>query len=110
MNIFKGIKKAHEDQDMEALLSLYHEDCEFIRHKNGTSGTKAEFMERISRFWLAPSFDERMQRCIYENDDILVEHSVMRFPDGTRESLISVKMIENGQIIRVETGATPMRG
>ena len=68
MNIFKGIKKAHEDQDMEALLSLYHEDCEFIRHKNGTSGTKAEFMERISRFWLAPSFDERMQRCIYEKD------------------------------------------
>ena len=109
MSIFKGIKKAHEDQDMEALMSLHHDDCEFISHSNGASVRKAEFMERMSRFWLDPSFDERMQRCIYENDDIMVEHSVMRFPDGSRESLMAVNMLENGQVIRRETGATPMK-
>jgi hypothetical protein len=41
-------------------------------------------------------------------DDILVEHSVMRFKDGARESLISVKMLENGLVIRTETGASLM--
>lgn len=55
------------------------------------------------------SFTEVMLRCIYENKDILVEHSVMRFQDGSRESLISVKMIENGQVVRQETGASLMK-
>ncbi len=50
-----------------------------------------------------------MVRCIYENDDILVEHFVMRFPDGTRESVLVVNTLENGQVIRQETGATLMK-
>ena len=50
-----------------------------------------------------------MQRCIYENDDIMVEHSVMRFQDGARESVIKVKMQEDGQMIRSETGASLMK-
>ena len=82
MSIFKGIKKAHEDQDMEALLSLHHDDCEFISHSTGASVRKAEFMERMSRFWLDPSFTEVMHCCIYENNDILLEHSLLRFRDG----------------------------
>jgi hypothetical protein len=50
-----------------------------------------------------------MVRCIYENDDILVEHFVMRFPDGTWESVLVVNTLENGQVIRQETGATLMK-
>ena len=38
----------------------------------------------------------------------MVDHSVMRFPDGSRESIIRVRMIEDGKIIRMETGATQM--
>ena len=59
--------------------------------------------------WTQTNPNEIMHRCIYENDEIIVEHSVIRYQDESRESLISVKMIENGQIIRVETGATPMK-
>jgi len=55
------------------------------------------------------SFTEVMHRCIYENNDILLEHSVLRFQDGSRESLISVKMIENEQVVRQETGASLMK-
>jgi hypothetical protein len=47
-------------------------------------------------------------RCIYENDDILVEHSVMGFPDGTREAVLVVHTKKEGKIIRTETGATPL--
>ena len=45
-------------------------------------------------------------RCIYENDEIMVEHSVMDFPDGTREAVMAVHTIKDGRIIRTETGAT----
>ena len=48
----------------------------------------------------------RNSRCIYENEDVLVEHSVMDFPDGTTEAVLSVHSLENGQILRTETGAT----
>jgi hypothetical protein len=45
-------------------------------------------------------------RCIYENEDILVEHSVMDFPDGTTEAVMAVHTKKDGKIIRTETGAT----
>ena len=48
------------------------------------------------------------QRCLYENEDILVEHSVMDFPDGTREAVLHAHMLKDGKIIRTETGATPV--
>jgi hypothetical protein len=37
-----------------------------------------------------------------------VDHQVVRFPNGSRESIIRVRMIEDGKIIRMETGATTM--
>jgi hypothetical protein len=45
-------------------------------------------------------------RCIYENDEILVEHSVMDFPDGSTEAVMAVHTKKDGKIIRTETGAT----
>ena len=29
-------------------------------------------------------------RCVYENDDILVEHSFMSYPDDTREAVMMI--------------------
>jgi hypothetical protein len=51
------------------------------------------------------SFIEVICRCIYENDDILVIHSVMRFQDGAQESVIAVNMLENGQVILAKSDA-----
>ena len=48
----------------------------------------------------------RNSRCIYENEDILLEHSVMDFPDGCPEAVMAVHIISDGKIIRTETGAT----
>ena len=44
-------------------------------------------------------------RCIYENDEILVAHQVMSFPDGTREVMI-VHTIVNGKINGPKPGHT----
>ena len=45
-------------------------------------------------------------KCIYENDEILVEHNLMDFADGSRESIIAVHELKDGKIIKTETGAT----
>ena len=45
-------------------------------------------------------------RCIYENDDILVMHSIGHFSDGIKESIMAVYTLSNGKIVKTESGAT----
>ena len=45
-------------------------------------------------------------RCLYENDEAMVTHAVMSFPDGTREAVLAYNQIIDGKVIRLETGAT----
>ena len=45
-------------------------------------------------------------RCIYENEDILVMHSIGHFPDGTKEVIMAVHTLSNGKIVKTESGAT----
>jgi len=46
--------------------------------------------------------------CVYENADILVQHSFMSYPDDTKEAVMMVAMLKDGKITRMETGATPL--
>ena len=44
----------------------------------------------------------------YENDDIVVTHRFIDFPNGDKEAVLGVINLKNGKGIRMETGATPM--
>jgi hypothetical protein len=46
---------------------------------------------------------------LYENNEILVMHQMMNFPDGTSEAVMIVNNLKDGKIIRAETGATPIK-
>jgi hypothetical protein len=48
------------------------------------------------------------RRCIYENNDILVVHSIKDYPHGTREAVLAAYSLKDGKITRLETGATPL--
>ena len=53
-------------------------------------------------------FIQESSRCIYENNDILVQHAFMSYPDDSREAVMLVAMLKDGKIISMETGATPL--
>ena len=53
-------------------------------------------------------FIQESSRCVYENDEIIVSHSFMSYPDDTREAVMLVAMLKDGKIIRMETGATTL--
>ena len=53
-------------------------------------------------------FIQETSRCIYENEDILVEHSFMSYPDNTREAVMLIALKKDGKIFQMETGATPL--
>ena len=108
MKLFQALRKANEAGDHDLIMSFYHENFGFVWHQSGTTMNKTEFSAMIANMDNSGS-KAAMSRCIYENDDILVDHSVTRFPDGSRESVIRVRMIEDGKIIRLETGASLMK-
>ena len=69
---------------------------------------KAAMTDMIRRMAASGGMAVHDQRCLYENADIVVEHAVMDFPDGTREAVMAVHTLKDGKIIRTETGATPV--
>ena len=47
------------------------------------------------------------RRLIYENDDIVVSHSILDGPSG-RNAVMLVRQVKGGKFIRAETGTTPL--
>lgn len=108
MGLYEKMEAAMDAQDAEAYLGLLHDDYTFVRHKSGTTMTKADGEEMIRGMMASGQWNVTDRRCLYENDDIMVTHSKMSFPDGTREAVMSVNLLKDGKIIRTETGATPL--
>jgi hypothetical protein len=103
-----SIYQAMHSKDPDKYIGLLHDDFQFVRHQSATTMDKAAMAEMIRRMVASGGLAVHDQRCIYENGDILVEHSVMDFPDGTREAVMAVHMLKDGKIVRTETGATPL--
>ena len=92
----------------EAYADLLHDDFKFVRHATNTAMTKSEWVNVINTMMDSGKVTRSNSRCIYENDDILVSHSMVSFPDGTSEAVLVCFTISNGKITRSETGATPI--
>ena len=106
MSLYDTIAKAIDEKDAGMYTDLFHDDYEFVRHQTGTSMQREQMVEMMKMMMANEKVVIRNARCVYENDDILVEHSVMDFPDGTTEAVMSVHALRDGKIIRTETGAT----
>jgi hypothetical protein len=106
MSIYAMIDQAMRDKDADAYLNLLHDKYEFVRHQSGTRMNKAGIADLIRGMMASDAMKVGNERCIYENDEILVEHSVMDFPDGTRETVMGVHVLKDGKILRSGTGAT----
>ncbi|PPR77520.1 MAG: hypothetical protein CFH01_01501 [Alphaproteobacteria bacterium MarineAlpha2_Bin1] len=90
---------------------MLDENYVFVRHQSGQNVSKKEWILTVTDMFSAMN-DERLKwknnRCIYENDEVLVMLNIGNFPDGTKESIIVVHYLENGKIIKTESGATPL--
>ena len=62
----------------------------------------------VSGIMANEKFIQESPRCVYENDDVLVQHSFMSSPDSTREAVMLIAMIKDGKITRLDTGATSL--
>ena len=108
MSLFANIQQAMEEQNSEKWIEHYHKDFQFIRHQSSTSMNRDEIHGMIKSMFASGAVVQHDHRCIYENDDVMIEHSIMDFPDGSREAVLVVHTLKEGKIYRTETGATQL--
>lgn len=108
MSIFTQWSTGIDNRDADALIACLHDDYTFVRHQTGTQMNKAEMSAMLRSFMANQDVVVHTQRCLYENDVVLVEHSTMDFADGTSEAIIGFHEIRDGKLFRTETGATPI--
>ena len=109
MSLYEKMKAASDNRDVEAWLDCIHDDFVFVRHQTGAEMSKEEWTPMVTAMMQSDQLEIKNQRCIYENEEILVTHSMMNFPDGTSEAVMVVNKLKDGKVIRVETGATPIK-
>lgn len=108
MSLFEKYQQVMNDNDVDAYLALLHDDFTVTFHKSGKSFSKDEWASTVTGMMANDKFIQESSRCVYENDDILVEHSFMSYPDNTREAVMLVAMKKDGKIVHMETGATSL--
>jgi hypothetical protein len=105
MSILAKYETAFQSGDNELLNELIHEDCKFYPHVGGAVMTKADIMG----FAGSGAVRTEAHRILYENDEVGVDHSIAHFANGsTSEAVLVFYRFKDGQIIHVETGATPL--
>ena len=105
--LYNIMAKAKADRDIEAFNRCYHDDWEFKFHSSGRivrrgDNTDEQTLERWDTFKIENGC------CLYENEDILVTHSIVHFPNGSTDAVMMVHMKKDGLLWRTETGSTPM--
>ena len=105
--LYDRMTKTKANQDIGAFNSCYHDDWEFKFHSSGRivrrgDDTEEQTLER----W--DTFKVENDRCLYENEDILVTHSIVHFPNGSTDGVMKVHMKKDELLWRTETGSTPM--
>jgi len=105
MSIITAYNEAWEKGDTEALDALVHEDFVFNPHVGGMTMGKSDIMQFAGSGHVTSEND----RILFENDEVGVAHSIVHFAnDSDSEAVLSFMKFKDGQIISMETGATPL--
>ena len=104
MSILKRYTDAINNKDETTMNELLHDDFKFTMHKSGNSLGKAD----VIKWAMSGDINQRDTRVVYENDEVGVHHAFVTFNDGNVEAVMAVYKYDNGKIVSLETGATPM--
>ena len=100
--------KAINNKDAKSEFAFYHDDWQFKFHSSSHIMKKGE-MSIEDRQKMLESIEITEMRCLYENEDIIITHSITKFPNATLDAVMMVSMKKDGLIWRAETGSTPLK-
>ena len=105
--LYEKLMSAWKACDISSWRSCYHQDYTFVSHANGTTIAAGDMSDEMMLGMMQTTTLEK-QRCIYEDENILVEHSFATFGSGAKEAVLAVHTKKDGVIWQTETGATPI--
>ena len=106
MPLYETRLNAFNNNDIDTYLNTLHDDFVFVSHQDGTTMNRSDATEFYSMAMTKDAFAMHDSRCLYENDDVMIEHLIMSYPDNTREAVLVFNELKDGKVIRTETGAT----
>jgi len=106
MSLFNKWWDAANSLDRSKMAELLDDSFIFIRHNTGEELNKDEFIDYLMT-GIRDQVTAQGRRLIYENDQIIVSHSVLDGPMG-KNAVMLVRLVKDGKIIRQETGSTPL--
>ena len=109
MSFFEKFEAAMENRDLDAMMALMHPDWTMVMHSTGKVVQLNEWKEMFGNVIACDNFKREKVRCIYENDDIMISHSFITFPNGTTDAVMYVGILKDGKLFRSETGSTPLK-
>ena len=108
MSFFEKFEAAINNKNLDAMMELMHSDWTMVMHSTGKVLDLNDWKEMFSKIIAGDNFKRENVRCIYENDDIMVSHSIATFPNGTTDAVMYVGILKDGKLFRTETGSTPI--
>ena len=106
MSLFDKWWDAANSKNRDQMAELLHDDFLFVRHNTGEELSKDEFLDYMLTGIRDKTTSEN-RRLIYENDEMIVSHSILDGPMG-RNAVMLVRLLKDGKVIRAETGSTPL--
>ena len=107
MSLFEKYTKAWNEKDITAFVECHHDDYELVIHSTGEVKKMEDIDWDQMMEWMVAANVEK-HGCIYENDDIIVEHQMLNYDSGDREALMPVHQLKDGLMWLTETRATPL--
>ena len=104
MSILKRYTDAIKNKDEATMNELLHDDFKFTMHKSGNVLNKSD----VIKWAMSGDINQDKVRIVYENNEVGIHHAFVTFNDGNVEAVMAVYKYDNGKIISLETGATPM--
>ena len=106
MSIKEAYNEAWKNGDVDTLATIIHDDCVFNPHVGGVTMSKSDILGFVSG---NETPQGENQRILFENAEVGVAHSIVHFANGSdSEAVMSFMRFKDGQIILMETGATPL--
>ena len=93
MSLFKKWWDAANSKDRNKMAELLDDDFIFVRHNNGEEWDKSQFLD-VMLTGVRDKTGSENRRLIYENDDIVVSHSILDGPSG-RHAVMLVRQVKD---------------
>ena len=108
MRFFERWETAMGNKDLGTLMELMHPEWTMVMHSSGKVINRDDYKQMIGPVIVSGKLARNDVRCIYENDDIMVEHAMVTFPNGSTDAVLVAMTLKDGKVFRTETGSTPL--